>query len=171
MNRLQQRNAGKPAVAILRGRAGKAERRRGRQRDIAAAAKLGHRSLDAGHRGAAALVLRIGNACEVERGLRRGVGEIERFQPARAIDAQQREIVLLVVGDAIGIAKARNRDRQAAVGDLAVGNDRAVVTDDDAGAVFHGLARRRPRRLRGAGNALNALDIAITTGSTVFSVA
>ena len=51
--------------------------------------------------------------------------------------------MLLVLGDAIGIAKARDRDREAAVGDLAVGNDRAVVTDDNAGAVFHGLARRR----------------------------
>ena len=113
------------------------------------AAKLGHRSLDAGHRGAAALVLRIGNAGEVERRLGGGVGEIERFQSACAIDAQQREIVLLVLGDAIGIAMARNRDRDAAVGDLAVGNDRAVVTDDDAGAVFHGLARRRPGHLHG----------------------
>jgi hypothetical protein len=82
--------------------------------------------------------------------LRRGVGEIERFQSACAIDAQQREVVLLVLGDAVGIAKARDRDRQAAVGDLAVGNDRAVVTDNDAGAVFHGLARRRPRRLHGS---------------------
>ena len=122
---------------------------RGRQRDIAAAAKLGDRSLDAGHRAAAALVLRIRNACEVERGFCGGVGEIERFEPARAIDAQQRKVVLLVLGDAVGIAKARDRDRQAAVGDLAVGNDRAVVTDDDAGAVFHGLARRGPRRLHG----------------------
>src|SRR5438046_247219 len=133
LNRLQQCDAGKSAVAVKRGRAGKTGRRRGRQRDIAAAAKLGHRSLDAGHRGAAALVLRIGNACEVERRLRGGVGEIERFQPARAIDAQQREIVLLVLGDAIGIAKARDHDREAAVGDLAVGDDRAVVADDDAG--------------------------------------
>ena len=148
LNRLQQRDAGEPAVAILRGCAGKAERRGGRQCDIAAAAKLGDRSLDAGHRGAAALVLRIGNAGEVERRLGGDVGEIERFQPARAINAQQREIVLLVLGDAIGVAKTRNRDREAAVGDLAVGNDRAVVTDDEAGAVFHRLARRRPGHLR-----------------------
>src|SRR5207247_284341 len=54
LNRLQQRDAGKPAVAILRGCAGKAERWGRRQRDLAAAAKRGDRSLDAGHRGARA---------------------------------------------------------------------------------------------------------------------
>ena len=99
-------------------------------------------------RRAAALVLRIGNAGEVERSFRGGVGEIDRLQPARAIDAQQREIVLLVLGDAIGIAEACDRDREAAIGDLAVGDDRAVLADDDAGAVFHGLARRWSRHLR-----------------------
>ena len=100
------------------------------------------------------------------------VGEVERLQSARAIDAQQREIMLLVLGDAVGIAEARNRDRDAAIGDLAVGDDRAVLADDDAGAVFDGLARRRACGLRaGSGTALNALDIAITTGSTVFSMA
>jgi hypothetical protein len=41
LDRLQQRDAGKPAVAILRGRAGKAERGRGRQRDIAARRQAG----------------------------------------------------------------------------------------------------------------------------------
>ena len=74
--------------------------------------------------------------------------EAERLQSARAVNAQQREIVVLVLGDAIGIAVAGNRDREAAVGDLAVGNNRAVVADDNAGAVFDGLARRRPRDLR-----------------------
>ena len=51
--------------------------------------------------------------------------------------------MVLVLGDAIGIAVAGDRDRQAAVGDLAVGNDGAVITDHNAGAVFDGLARRR----------------------------
>ena len=69
--------------------------------------------------------------------------KLERLQSARAVDAQQREIVVLVLGDAIGIAEAADRDREAAVGDLAVGDDRAVLADDDAGAVFDGLARRR----------------------------
>ena len=76
---------------------------------------------------AAALVLRIGNAGEVERGFRGGAGEVERLQAARAVDAQQREIMLLVLGDAIGIAEAGDRDREAAIGDLAVGDDRAVA--------------------------------------------
>ena len=79
--------------------------------------------------------------------------------------------MLLVLGDAIGIAKTGNRDREAAIGDLAVGNDRAVVADDNAGAIFDGFARRRAGVCAPVGNALNALDIAITTGSTVFSVA
>ena len=97
---------------------------------------------------AAALVLRIGYSGEIERGLRSAVGEIERLQAARTVDAQQREVMLLVLGDAIGIAEAGNRDREAAIGDLAVGNDRAVVADDNAGAVFDGLARRRAGDLR-----------------------
>ena len=71
------------------------------------------------------------------------LAEAERLQSARAVDAQQRQIMLLVLGDAVGIAVAGDRDRKAAVGDLAVGDDRAVVADDDAGAVFDGLARRR----------------------------
>ena len=171
LHRLQQRDAGELAVAIERGRAGEANRRRRRQRHVIAAVELGDRRLDAADGRTAALVLRIGNSGQVERGFRGGAGEIDRLQPARAVDAQQREVVLLVLGDAIRIAKACDRDREAAIGDLAVGDDRAVLADDDAGAVFHGLARRRSRRLRAAGNALNALDIAITTGSTVFSVA
>ena len=170
-HRLQQRDAGEPAVAIERRGAGETERRGRRQREIAAAADWRHRCLDAADRGAAALVLRIGNAGEVDAVLAGAAGEVQRLQSARAIDAQQREIVLLVLGDAVGIAKASDRDREAAVGDLAVGDDRAVVADDDAGAVFDGLARRRPGRCAPAGNGLNALDIAITTGSTVFSVA
>src|SRR5258707_3697580 len=56
--------------------------------------------------------------------------------------------MVLVLGDAVGIAVAGNRDRQAAVGDLTVGNDGAVIADDNAGAVFDGLAWRRPRDLR-----------------------
>ena len=79
--------------------------------------------------------------------------------------------MVLVLGDAIGIAVAGNRDRQAAIGDLAVGDNGAVVADHDAGAVFDGLARRRPAICAPDGNGLNALDIAITTGSTVPSVA
>ena len=81
LNRLQQRDAGESAVAIKRGRAGKAECGRRRQRDIAAAAKLYHRSLDAGHRGAAALILRIGNAGEVERRLVAGLARLSAFSP------------------------------------------------------------------------------------------
>ena len=92
--------------------------------------------------------MRIGNAGEVDAGFRRAIGEIERLQSARAVDAQQREIVILVLGDAVGIAIARNRDRKAAIDDLAVGDDRAVFADDDAGAVFDGLARRRACGLR-----------------------
>ena len=36
----------------------------------------------------------------------RAAGEVERLQAARAIDAQQREIVLLVLGNTVGIAVA-----------------------------------------------------------------
>ena len=120
----------------------------GRQCDVAVSAQLCDRSLHAADGRGAALVLRIGNAGQVECGFRGGGCEIDRLQPARAINAQQREVVLLVLGDAIRIAKACDRDREAAIGDLAVGHDRAILADDDAGAVFHGLARRRARRLR-----------------------
>ncbi len=99
--------------------------------------------LDAARGRAAALVLRIEDAGQLDGGFRCRAAEIERLQSARAIDAQQSEIMLLVLGDAIGIAEAADRDRKAAVGDLAVGDDGAVVADDHAGAVFDGLARRR----------------------------
>ena len=162
---------GKLAVAIDRSRAGKAERGSRRERDVAGL-PICDRSLDAARSRAAALALRIGDAGEIERGLRRGAGDVERLQAARAVDAQQREIMLLVHGNTVGIAMAANRDGDTVVGHQAVGDDSAVLTDHDAGAVFDGLARRRARRSgRRSETALNALDIAITTGSTVFSVA
>ena len=79
--------------------------------------------------------------------------------------------MLLVLGDAIRIAEACNRDRDAAIGDLPVGDDGAVFADDDSGAYSTVLRGGGPATCATAGNALNALDIAITTGSTVFSVA
>lgn len=58
--------------------------------------------------------------------------------------------MLLVVGDKVGTAIAADRNRQAAIRDQAIGDDRAIVADDDAGAVFDGLpwrwSRQRPRR-------------------------
>ena len=61
---------------------------------------------------AAALVLRIGDAGQFDGGFRRAAGDVQRLQSARAVDAQQRQIVVLVLGDAIGIAKAaRSRSR------------------------------------------------------------
>lgn len=48
-----------------------------------------------------------------------------------------------VLGDEVGMAEPRDRDRQAAVGDRAVGDDGAVIADDHAGAVFDGRARHR----------------------------
>ena len=56
--------------------------------------------------------------------------------------------MVLVLGDAIGMAVAGNRNRKAAVGNLAVGNDGAVIADDNAGPVFNGLAWRRTGDLR-----------------------
>ena len=50
--------------------------------------------------------------------LRRLACDVERLQPARAIDAQQREVVLLVLGDPVGIAVAGDRHCEAVVGDL-----------------------------------------------------
>ena len=47
-----------------------------------------------------------------DAGFRGTIGEGERLQSAGAIDAQQREVVVLVLGDAIGIAVAGNRDRR-----------------------------------------------------------
>ncbi len=81
---------------------------------------------------------------------RRAGRGVQRLQPAGTIDAQQYQVVVLVLGDAVGIAESGDRDRQAAVGKLPVGDDRAVVADHDPGAVFDGLARRRTRDL-GAG--------------------
>src|SRR6202171_5835686 len=113
---------------IERRRAGKAYRWRRRQREVGAAADLGDRGLDAARCNTAALVLRIGNACEFDTVWRRAIPQAKRLQAARAINAQQREVVVLVLGDAIGIAVAGDRDRQAAVGDLAGGDDGAVLT-------------------------------------------
>ena len=56
---------------------------------------------------------------------------------------QQSEIVPLVLGEAISVAVAADRDGEAAVGDEPVGDDRAVIADDDTGAIFDRLARRR----------------------------
>lgn len=86
------------------------------------------------------------------------------------MNMQQREVVLLVFREPVGIAVAADGEGEAAVGDETVGDDRAVIGDDDAGAIFDGFPRWRSR-LRDRGNALKALDIAITTGSTVFSMA
>ncbi len=141
--------AGEFAVAIERRRAGKAESPAPATAPTSLPpSSCATEALTLLTAAAAALVLRIGNSGEVERGFRGGAGEVDRLQAARAVDAQQREIMLLVLGDAIGIAEAGDRDREAAIGDLAVGDDGAVLADDDAGAVFHGLARRRARDLR-----------------------
>ena len=43
---------------------------------------------------------------------------------------------------------AGNRNGEAAIGDLAIGEDRAVLADDDAGAVLDSFARRRTADLR-----------------------
>ena len=78
---------------------------------FAAAADLRNRCLDAAHGRAAALILRIGNADEFEADFGRAAIERDRLQSVRAVDAQQREAVILVVGDAIGVAVAGDDDR------------------------------------------------------------
>ena len=51
--------------------------------------------------------------------------------------------MLLVVGDNVRIAIAADVERQAAVGHFAVGDDHALVADDEAGAVIDFSFRRR----------------------------
>src|SRR5438445_273012 len=80
---------------------------------------------------------------DIDIRLRRAACKAERLQPARAVDMQQREVVLLVLGETLGTAVAGDRDRETAIGDKAIGDDRTVVADDDSGAVFDRLARRR----------------------------
>ena len=91
---------------IARGGAGKAGRRCWRKRQIAAAGDRGHRRLDGGRGVTAGLNLRIGDAGQFDAGLASLIGdEPERLQSARAVDAQQREVAVLVLGGAIGVAE------------------------------------------------------------------
>ena len=141
--RLQQSEAGKLAAVVARGRAGKADCRRRRKGEIAAARDRRNRRLDGGCGATAALILRVRDAGYLDVGLVGRIGgKAERLQSTRAVETQQRQIMILVLGDTIGIAERRNRNGDAAVGDLAVGHDRAILAHHDAGAVVDGLARR-----------------------------
>ena len=105
-------------LRVERGGAGKAgHRHRLAQFDRAA---VGQPRLDLGQLAAAVLLLRIGNADQrqVAR-LWRVARERQRRDLARAIDAQQRQPVVLVVGDAVGVAEAGGDDHLAALRQLA----------------------------------------------------
>ena len=84
-------------------------------------------------------------------------GERCRQQVLRAVNAQQRDIVGLVGGDAFGMAKTRDRDGLAAVGDLRRRDQMALAGHHDGGAVFD--AAPQPGRRCGAriGKALVAI--------------
>src|SRR6478672_9209457 len=55
--------------------------------------------------------------------------------------------MVLVLGDAIGISETRDYDRKTTIGNLTIGDDRAVFADNDSSAVVDGLARRRACKL------------------------
>lgn len=62
------------------------------------------------------------------------------FQSPGAVEPQQCQAMFLVFRRAVGIAETCHRDRQASVGEFAAGDNGAIVTDDDASAVFDALA-------------------------------
>ena len=70
----------------------------------------------------------------------------QRRQLARAIDAQQRQPVVLVLGDALGIAEPGGDDHLAALRELAVGDDMALRAHHQPVAVFDRFRQRRERR-------------------------
>jgi hypothetical protein len=55
----------------------------------------------------------------VRRRISHAIAQGQWLQPACAVNPQQSEIVVLVLGEAIGTAVAGNRNRKAAVGNLA----------------------------------------------------
>ena len=142
---LQIHHAGEAALRIDRRRAGETERRR-RVETLRVAMR--RRARD---RAAAGLGQRIGDADKREIIARAAVaGERRGHKVLRAVNAQQREIVGLVVGDALGMAEARHRDGLAAVGDL-----RRVIRcpwPDTTMAVPYSTLRRNP----GGGAALGS---------------
>ena len=133
-------------LRVERGGAGKSgHRHRLAQFDRAA---VDEPRLDLGQLAAAVLLFRIRNADQ--RQLARS-GRIarqrQRRRLARPIDAQQREPVVLVVGDAVGVAQPGSDDHLAAFGEFQVGDDVALRAHHQSVAVFH-----RPRQ-RGIGRA------------------
>lgn len=141
---LQIDHAGEAALPIDRRRAGEAGFRRRLE-----ALRVPVRGR-ARYRGAAGLGQRIGDADEREIVARAAItGERRRHKTLRAVEAQEREIVGLVVGDAFGMAEARNGDGLAAVHHLRRRDDIAAPADHDGGAVFDAAPQpRRRRRIR-----------------------
>ena len=112
-SRLQIHHAGEAALRIDRRRAGEAELWR-RVETLGVAMRRHARD-----RAAAGLGQRIGDADKREVITRAAVAREPHGQKVlRAVNAQQRDIVGLVGGDAFGMAKTRNCDGLAAVGDL-----------------------------------------------------
>ena len=91
------------------------------------------------------------------------------FSDARAIDAQQREIGRLVFGEPVGAAEARNDDALAIVGELALGDDMALIGHHDARCRIPPCARSRPDC--GSPNGRKELVMVSTSGSMMPSIA
>src|SRR6185437_7492769 len=126
-------------LIVERGGAGEAgDRHRVAQLDGIVADKP---RLDLGDLRAAVLLLRIGNAGERQRAFLRRLRQRNRLQSARAVNAQQRNAVVLVFGDLFGVADAGGNDHLTALCVATVGDDRTVRAYDQAGAVFD-LARQ-----------------------------